>query len=530
MVSKFFKTFGLVALAALVTSASAQYTSDKVSMYSQLTPASQGAASGNSCWGYVSPSGREYAIMGYDNKVTFVDITNPSAPVVKGSVPHTASLWADVKVHGSVCYVVSEANIGIQVIDMSNIDTSGVTLVRTITSPGRSHTIAVDNVSGFLYTCGSNNGTGTTTCFDLSDPLNPVQVGSASLTPVYMHEAQVVTYTSGPYAGRQIMFGHSEGRGLDIYDVTNKSATFLVKRVAYPNVRYTHQGWLSEDRKWFYVDDELDEDVNGNTGPRSLTRVFNVENLLEAEMVGTFSNGLAKDHNQYWRDGFLFQANYRSGLRIWDVSEDPINARQAGWFDTYPNSNSTAYDGAWSCYAFFPSNTVIISDINRGLFVMNVQAATTRTLSATTYSVVEGEEFSGSLASLKNSDDDRLELFNDATTLAATIELNAKSGVKRLSSIKVKVEASVARPGLSQSVMAFRFSDSSWQLVGGTTASTTDAVSESTISTNVGNFVDAQGNLRIRLSFAPINDEDPAQDGWLHSVDQVNWTAVPYTP
>ena len=37
---------------------------------------------GNDCWGYVSPSGREYAIMGLQNGTGFVEITDPGNPTV----------------------------------------------------------------------------------------------------------------------------------------------------------------------------------------------------------------------------------------------------------------------------------------------------------------------------------------------------------------------------------------------------------------------------------------------------------------
>ena len=37
---------------------------------------------GNDCWDYVSPSGREYALMGLYNEVAVVEVTSPSDPVV----------------------------------------------------------------------------------------------------------------------------------------------------------------------------------------------------------------------------------------------------------------------------------------------------------------------------------------------------------------------------------------------------------------------------------------------------------------
>jgi len=128
-----------------VASAFAQFASDKVSLYVNWEPSHFGATSGNGCWGYVSASGREYALMGLNNQVAFIEITNPASPVWVTSIPHTSSTWGDIKVYGNYAYAVTETSgTGIQVMDMSQIDLGIVTLVRTITSPGRTHTLALD--------------------------------------------------------------------------------------------------------------------------------------------------------------------------------------------------------------------------------------------------------------------------------------------------------------------------------------------------------------------------------------------------
>lgn len=373
--------------------------------YSQITLSGFGAGAGNDCWGYVSPSGREYALVGLNNRVSFVEVTNPSAPVLLGNIPHTASTWGDIKVYGHYAYAVTEAaGTGIQVFDLSNIDTGQVLLVNNILSPGRTHNLALNPVSGFLYTCGSRDGTGTTMCFSLANPAAPVQVGAASMTTNYMHDGNVVSYTSGPLAGREIWYGFSEGRGVDIYDFTDKNNPFLIKRVTYPSMGYCHQGWLSEDRKYLYVDDELDEqNAGGNLNTRSL--IFNVEDPANAFFVGTFTSGLPSiDHNQYTSDGFTFQANYQSGLRIFDLSQNPAVPIQVGAYDTYTSSNGAAFNGAWSTYPYFPSGTVIVSDINSGLFVLNATEATTRAVNAESFAPGAYCAAKGSLSDITASD------------------------------------------------------------------------------------------------------------------------------
>ncbi len=353
-----------------------EFAASKVTLYKNFPPSEFGAQSGNTVWGYVSPSGREYALMGFNTNMAVFEVTDPNNVKHIGSIPHKPGLWADIKVYKHAAYVVTEtANTGIQVVDLSRVDEGEVKLVKTVMSPGRSHTIAVDEVSGYLYTCGSREGTGTTMAFDLKkDPLDPVQVGMKTLTPVYQHEAQVVTYTEGPYKGRQIFFGGGEGRGLEIWDVTDKDDSKLVRRVAYPFVGYCHQGWLSSDKKYFYVNDEFDE-TTSNLATRTL--VFDVSVLENAELVATYTTGKpAVDHNLYLRNDFVFHANYTTGLWIYDANEDPLRPQLRGFFDTHPESDSAQFEGAWSNYPFLPSGTMLISDINRGLFVVNTMAAT----------------------------------------------------------------------------------------------------------------------------------------------------------
>lgn len=337
---------------------------------------SPGATSGNDCWGYVSPSGREYAIVGVSNGTAFVEITDPdnATLVVRHTGPE--SLWRDIKVYQSYAYSVSEGGSGIQVFDMTNIDSGTVTFVRSVTTGGTTatHNVALDPDSGFLYRCGGdNNGL---RIYSLADPSNPTLV--ATWSDRYVHDAQIVTYTDGPYAGKQIAFccsgfnGGFDETGLDILDVTNKSNIQLLSRTFYPTPGYSHQGWLSPDRKYFYLDDELDEDTYGIP---TTARVINVSNLSSPFVVSTYTNNNSSiDHNMYTRNNLIYAANYRSGLRVFDASipEAPV---QIAWFDTYPDDDTPQFNGMWSNYPQFPSGTVIGSDLERGLFVFRVTAA-----------------------------------------------------------------------------------------------------------------------------------------------------------
>ena len=337
-------------------------------------PGNQLAA--NDCWGYVSPSGREYAIACGWEGIIYYDITDPGDPQEVGYVPGPALPWHDVKVIGSFAYGVSEGGLGIQVMDLTNIDAGMVVHVGDFEIGGHSttHNIIANPDSGYIYLAGANIENGGLVAVDVSEPASPQLVGSWST--MYVHDAQVVTYTEGPYAGREIAFcaagfnGGGTDSGLRIVDVTDKADMFLVGEIEYEGAAYSHQCWLSEDRQYLYLNDEADES-NGIV-PSTTTRVFDVSDLSNPTFVSDFTNGAAAiDHNHYVHNGLLFQSNYHNGLRVWDLA-DPAAPTEVAYFDTFPENDSAGFAGTWSNYPFFPSGTVIVNDGIRGLFILDV--------------------------------------------------------------------------------------------------------------------------------------------------------------
>ena len=221
---------------------------------------------------------------------------------------------------------MSEGGQGIQVVSLANVDSGSVSLVNTVTTGGTtaSHNVAIDEDSGFLYRCGGNNGL---RIYNLSNPAAPAFVGQWDTR--YVHDAQIVTYDSGPWAGRQIAFccsgfnGGSVDTGLDILDVTNKSNIQVLSNLVYPSGRYSHQCWIDEERKYVYLNDELDE---GNNAPFTKTFVFNVEDLQNPFLASTFDNGnTAIGHNLYIKGNLLYEANYTSGMRVFDLGQNPLD-------------------------------------------------------------------------------------------------------------------------------------------------------------------------------------------------------------
>ena len=330
-----------------------------------------GSNQANDCWGYTSPSGREYALMCTNDSTLFIEVTNPAAPNTLFTHSTSNCIWRDVKVFGHHAYTVTECGAGIQVYDMSDIDNGNVSHVNSITDGGsNSHNVVIDTDSGYLYRVGgSGNGL---KIYNLNASVtNPPNV--ANWSDRYVHDAQVVTYTSGPYAGKQVAFlcgglnGGWTAPRLEILDVTDKNNIIEMGDVFYPGAEYSHQGWLSEDRQYFYLGDELDE---GNLNIDSTTHVMDVSDLNNPTYAGAFDNGNpAVTHNLYTRDGYIFEANYTSGIRVFDGNVSPTNPPEIAYFDTYPANDDKNYEGLWSCYPYFASGTVLGSDRQGGLFI-----------------------------------------------------------------------------------------------------------------------------------------------------------------
>ena len=348
----------------------ATYASRGVEMLSQvpLNSFGGGIQNANDVWGYTSPSGREYAIVGLSPGTGFVEITDPFNPVVIANMPDAVSLWSDMRTYQQYAFNSNESGGGVQIFDLSDIDNGTVTEVGAFTDSGLQtvHNLSLNVDSGYLYLCASNLASGTLIAVDLSDPEAPTFAGiwiEGANQGIYVHDAQVITYSSGPYIGQEIAFAFG-GDGLYIVDVTDKGNMHTRGTVLNQGFSFGHQGWFTQDLRYILMGDE------GGSFLQT-TYVINIEDLDAPFLVTSFSTGLCTiDHNQMIRGSLSYQADYNSGLRIFDIS-DPVNAEQVAYFDTHPENNNFEFAGAWGVFTQFPSGLVAISDMQRGLFVFN---------------------------------------------------------------------------------------------------------------------------------------------------------------
>jgi choice-of-anchor B domain-containing protein len=344
------------------------------------------ATDGNDCWGYTSPSGREYALIGLNTGTGVVEVTDPGNAQIVAHLPGASSIWRDMKVYHEYVYAVSEGGGGIQIFDFSAIDSGVITQETSVATGGgplatTTHDVAINEVSGRLYRVGGGSSpVRGLRIYSLADPAAPAFLDEWNSR--YCHDAQVVTWTEAPYVGVEVAFCYANDTsgggspGVEILDVSNPASITTIGSIdlsaapifSHP-ASFSHQGWLSSDRRYVYINDEVDESATGNP---TLTRILDVQDLANPVQVATFSNTTAaRDHNLYTRGSRIFQANYRSGFRLLDATS-PLALEEIGYFDTYPPDDDAHYNGLWSVYPYFPSGTVIGSDIEKGLFVWTV--------------------------------------------------------------------------------------------------------------------------------------------------------------
>lgn len=359
----------------------AGYPCNGIDLLANVSLLEMNANDGNDSWGWTDPdSGNEYALMGLNNGTAFLDITDPLNPVYLGKLPThtTSSIWRDVKTYNNHAFIVSEANgHGMQVFDLTRL--------RNVQNPpvqftedahydgfGDAHNIVINEDTGYAYAVGTQLFNGGPHFINIQNPLNPIGEGGFAMDD-YSHDAQVVTYT-GPdteHLGKEILIGSNETI-ISIVDITDKSNPIGLSTISYEQRAYTHQGWFTEDQSHFILGDELDE---AQIGFNTRTIIFDFSDLDNPQFkFEYYGPEAAIDHNGYVKGNEFYLANYTAGLRIIDVSSVASSQMQeTAYFDTYPSSDSANFNGVWNVYPYFSSGTILVSDIDRGLFLLKKQ-------------------------------------------------------------------------------------------------------------------------------------------------------------
>ena len=312
---------------------------------------------GNDIWGFVDlNTEREYAVVGLSNGVSIVDVTDPSAPFEVGHVSGGDTYWRDVKVFQtydgeagrwrSYGYAGAEAADSVVVIDLTGLP-NAVSLAGTHTDNTSSHNVYVSNVeyatntpvagwpAPLLQVLGSNERFGAFRSYSLGDPAAPELAGQspAESAEHYSHDATSMLVTDGRAAACgsgagacEVLFDFSEST-FDLWDLSDQANPVLLSSTSYDGASYVHSGWWSEDQRYLFVHDELDEQYQGlNT----TLRVFDLTSLRSPVQTTVWTGSTeAIDHNGYVRGNRYYMSTYTRGLTVLDITSPDAPRRSA---------------------------------------------------------------------------------------------------------------------------------------------------------------------------------------------------------
>lgn len=367
-------------------SAHAQFPSQNVTLLSQwdtsITVAEPVyAIRYNSIWGWTDPQdNKEYAIIGATDGTYIIDVTIPTAPLVRDYVKgrRDSCIWREYKTYQNYLYAVSDDGVNafnqnsLQIIDLSPLPDSVQVVYDNNNLVSRAHTIFIDADKMYLNSVNmpNNGGHSNMAVFSLINPVNPILMRRLEQdfpSSDNVHDC---------YVRNDTCYASSSYGGLFIYKFSGSQFSLLGSLTSYPDQGYNHSSALTADGQTLIFTDE----VPTNLALKSLD-VSNMGNLTVLDVFKSTSSTIATPHNPFIRKGDnnrVVVAYYQDGVQIFDIS-NPSNISRTGFFDTNPTDcpscPNPSYSGCWGAYVDLPSGIIVASDMQNGLFVLDATSA-----------------------------------------------------------------------------------------------------------------------------------------------------------
>ncbi|MFM9051252.1 MAG: choice-of-anchor B family protein, partial [Bacteroidota bacterium] len=323
-----------------------------------------------SCWGWADPlTQREYGIIGSTAGTYIVEVTNPYQPVVRDYIPgrSTNRIWHEYKTYGNYLYIIADGgNNTLQIADLSYLPDSVHMVYDSTGIFDSGHTLFIDGDRMYVASV-SKPGIpfSSMNVYSLDNPelptlLRRLDQDFAAIGSVHdMFVTNDTVYASCGYDGLYVFR----------YDTIQNSFSQLGSLVVYPDAGYNHSTFPDASHEVLYMCDEVPDGM--------AVKVVDISDISNMVVVDTFySNQGATPHNPYVLNNELFIAYYQDGVQAYDIT-DPRNPVRNGYFDTYPTNPagsyfSPAYKGCWAVYTDLPSGNLLASDMQQGLFVLDI--------------------------------------------------------------------------------------------------------------------------------------------------------------
>ncbi len=363
----------IVAIALLGISSNAQQTGTLLYNWQDTTLMGSWAYNNtyNECWG-LEVNGSEIAIIGSTDGTHFFDVTDPAnatqVAYVAGAYQGGGVIHRDYHDFQGYLYVVCDegSSSTLQIIDISTLPDSVTTVYDSNALFTKSHNIFIDTATAKLYACASNSAMDI---YSLIDPKDPTLIYSYNAVG-HVHDAYVRNDTA------YLNCGNDGFRIIDFHYLDLLPGTAwveLASLTSYPDAGYNHSGWLNDDGTLYIMQDE-------NHGYD--VKILDVSDLSNISVLATFNSGVDSQsmaHNGIIKGDLVYIPYYHDGLRVFDIS-DPSNPVQTWEYDTYAPNSHASYKGAWGVYPYLSSGNIIVSDMQTGLYIIDLTSGTTHTI------------------------------------------------------------------------------------------------------------------------------------------------------
>ncbi len=323
----------------------------------------------NAVWGYARNE-REYAIIGSTMGTHIIDVTpddiTGEVAFIPGNDQGGDIVHREYKTYRDRLYAVTDEGAGtLQIIDLRHLPDSAPVIYDDNDLFHRAHTLWIDTANARLYT---HYGSSDFAIWSLADPDAPTLLLKPQNSVAWwdqevggVHDAYTVnniTYTNDVDAMHII----------DFTDIGDPVQLGSLDHSSYPQAGYNHSGWLHENG-WLYV---MADETHGTD-----LKLFDVSDPTDIGFIDTIGTDLGPGsipHNPCFQGDLLHVAYYEDGYWLWSVA-DPYHAQLLGWYDMHPEPYAFSYKGAWGVYPFLPSGRILISEMQHGLFVLDISQA-----------------------------------------------------------------------------------------------------------------------------------------------------------
>ena len=308
-----------------------------------------------------------------DEGMTIIDVSNPAAPVVRGTFAPFGCHSHDVEVVGTTAYVANYVgnNTGMPVVGLYMADVSDPDAPVEVGRlewgmgawyhlAGSSSTLHVEERGLQRIAYIGSEITGALEIFDVTVP-------SAAVFLETIQDPMGLSYNSKPHEAKtygNLLVTTWVAGGFTIHDVSNPAVPVQLIH------QYTAGDWIYDAALNAAGTHLLVSHAPTGT---STVRIYNLAGLTNPvptiALAGTYiSPSAALLHNFSVSGKYAYVSSFTDGVRVLDIG-NPAAPVQVGWYDTNPTTSAKSATGGYGVQVV--GNNVFLSHSTGGLYVID---------------------------------------------------------------------------------------------------------------------------------------------------------------